>query len=291
MLGRESGTPVRSPHVVDLLPERLRAYPSELLANLTLRELRGKFKRSTLGWLWSIINPLANILVYSVVFGVFLDVVPPVGVPSGLEVYALFLICGLLPWTFLANGLSGSASAIVSNEGLVKKVYFPRWVLPASAVLAWLASFGIEMLVFGAVLLVVGNMILPWLPLVIVLMLFQTTFVLGLGMVLAAVNVYFRDVQHFLAIFLNIWFYATPILYPPDLPPESTELLGIDVPVRALLALNPMAVFVDAYRNLLYDLHAPDLYQWGAIAIGSLATLAFGLWVFHRLEPRLAEEL
>jgi len=108
--------------------------------NLTLRELRGKFKRSTLGWLWSIINPAANIAVYSIVFGVFFNVETPVGDPSGLEVYALFLMCGLIPWTFLSNSLGGAVGSIVGNEGLVKKVYFPRWVLPASSVLSWLAT-------------------------------------------------------------------------------------------------------------------------------------------------------
>lgn len=273
------------------LAQRLRGYPTELLYNLTLRELRGKFKRSALGWLWSIINPIANIAVYSVVFGIFFDVVAPVGDPSGLEAYALFLVAGLLPWTFLANGLSASAGSVVANESLVTKVYFPRSVLPAAAVAAWLASYGIELLVFGVLLLVVGNMILPWVPLVIALMLLQAAFVLGVGMILAAVNVYFRDVQHFLAIFLNMWFYATPVLYPPDLPPERYELLGLDLPVRDLLALNPMAIFVAAYRDLLYHLRFPEPSQWAVLGFGSLATLAVGLLVFSRFEPRLAEVL
>lgn len=277
--------------MADVLARQLRRYPTELLYNLTLRELRGKFKRSALGWLWSIINPLANIAVYSVVFGVFFKVDTPVGDPSDLEVYALFLVAGLLPFTFLSNGLSASTGSVVANESLVKKVYFPRWVLPASAVAAWFASYGIELIVFGVILLVMGNMVLPWVPLVILLMLFQAAFVLGLGMVLSAVNVYFRDVQHFLAIFLNIWFYATPVLYPPDLPPERYTAMGIDIPVHDILALNPMSAFVEAYRDLLYHLRFPDLTQWAALGFGSLATLAVGMVVFSRFEPRLAEVL
>lgn len=274
-----------------LRSQRQHAYPNELLLNLTLRELRGKFKRSTLGWLWSIINPAANIAVYSVVFGVFLALEPPVGDPSGLSIYALFLMCGLIPWTFLSNSLGGAVSAIVGNEGLVKKVYFPRWVLPASSVLAWLASYAVELLVLIAILLVAGNMVLPWFPVLVVLVVLQLAFVLGIGMVLAATNAYFRDIQHFLSIFLNIWFYATPILYPADLPPESKMVFGIEVPIRDLLSLNPMARFVEAYRDVLYHLRMPTLGTMALLAVVSCVTLALGTMAFNRLEANLAEEL
>jgi ABC-2 type transport system permease protein len=273
-----------------LLPDTS-GLPTELLWNLTLRELRSKFKRSALGWLWSVINPLASIAIYTVVFGVFFEVEPPVGDPSGLEVYGFWLVCGLLPWTFLSNGLNGAVASIVGNEGLVKKVYFPRWVLPAASAAAWLASFGVELLVLGVVLLAVGNFVLPWVPVVVVLMALQAVFVLGLGLVVSAANAYFRDVQHFLAIGLNIWFYATPVLYPPDLPPEELTFLGVDIPIRDLLALNPMAPFVDAYRDILYNLRWPALSQWFTMTVIAFASLAVGALVFRRLEPRLAEEM
>ena len=265
--------------------------PTELLWNPTLRELRSKFKRSALGWLWSVINPLASIAIYSVVFGVFFKVNTPVGDPSGLHVYGFFLVCGLLPWTFLANGLNGAAASIVGNEGLVKKVYFPRWVLPAASTVAWLASFGVELIVLGVVLLAVGNMVLAWVPVVIALMALQTAFVLGLGLMLSAANAYFRDVQHFLAIALNIWFYATPIIYPPEQIPEESTLLGVEIPTRSLMQMNPMAIFVDAYRNVLYDLRWPAATQWLAMSAVAAGALALGGLVFRRLEPRLAEEM
>ena len=269
-----------------------RAIPTELLWNLTLRELRGRFKRSTLGWLWSVINPLASIAIYSLVFGVFLDVPPPVGDPSGLHVYGFFLVCGLLPWTYLTNGLNGATASIVVNEGLVKKVYFPRSVLPTASTLAWLAGFGVEMAVLGIVLLAAGNMVVPWIPVVLLLMVLETGFVLGLGLFLSAANAYFRDVQHFLAILLNIWFYATPILYPSDQIPEDFDLLGVTIPLRDLMVtFNPMAVFVDAYRAVLYDLTWPTLNQWAAMLVMSALTLTLGAAAFQRLEPRLAEEL
>jgi lipopolysaccharide transport system permease protein len=265
-------------------------YPTELLWNLTLRELRGKFKRSTLGWLWSVINPLANIAIYTVVFGVLLGVKPEPGDPSGLDIYGFFLVCGLLPWTFLANGLNGAAVSIVGNEGLVKKVYFPRSVLPTASSLAWLASFGVEMIVLGIVLLFAGNFVLPWIPVVIVLMILETGFVLGLGMLLAAANAYFRDVQHFLGIVLNVWFYCTPILFDPDtIEAFDREFMGIKW--RTLLELNPMTQFVHAYRNVLYDLRWPTAGNWIALVLISVVTLALGAAGFRRLEPHLAEEL
>jgi lipopolysaccharide transport system permease protein len=268
-----------------------RSLPNELLLNLTLRELRSKFKRSALGWLWSVINPLTAIVVYSFVFGIFFKAEPPVGDPSGLHSYAFFLVCGLLPWTFLSNGLGGATGSIVANEGLVKKVFFPRWVLPAASTLSWVATFGVELLVLGVVLGLFGNVVLVWVPLVLVVVLVQFVFVLGVGLALSALNTYFRDIQHFLSILLNVWFYATPVIYPIDLPPERAEVLGVDVPVRAIIDANPMTAFVDAYRALLYDLRAPsaatllEIVAWAAVAA------AVGTLVFRRLEPRLAEEL
>jgi len=265
--------------------------PTELLWNLTLRELRSKFKRSALGWLWSIINPLANIAIYALVFGVFFKVEPPVGDPSGLHVYGFFLVCGLLPWTYLTNALSGATQSVTANEGLVKKVYFPRAVLPGASTLAWLASFGVELTVLGVVLLVAGNMIIPWIPVVLVLMALETAFVLGIGMLLAAFNSYFRDVQHFLAIALNIWFYSTPILYPPEQIPVHVKFAGLSIPMREILTLNPMAIFVDAYRDVLYDLRFPTVAQWLALVVVSLGSLVVGGLGFSRLEANLAEEL
>ncbi|HET6665247.1 MAG TPA: ABC transporter permease, partial [Acidimicrobiales bacterium] len=176
-------------------------------------------------------------------------------------------------------------------EGLVKKVFFPRWVLPASSVLSWAASFGVELLVLGVVLAVFGNVVLLSIPMVLLVMAIQTMFVFGLGMFLAAANAYFRDVQHFLAIALNVWFYSTPILIPASEIPERYELLGREIPLRNLFELNPMAAFVDAYRDLLYHLRGPTLATVVEIVLWTVAALIAGLAVFRRLEPRLAEEL
>jgi ABC-2 type transport system permease protein len=270
---------------LSLLPP---AFPKELLANLTQRELKGKFKRTTLGYLWSIINPAVNLAVYAVVFGVFFRATVPTGEPSGLNNYAFFLVCGLLPWTFLVNCLMGCAGSLVANEGLVKKVYFPRSVIPGAVVLSNIVGFLVELAVLCVALLIAGNMVLPWIPVLLLLVVIQSVFAFGLGLLLAVANAYYRDVSHFLAIFTNVWFYATPILYPITLIGDR-EIFG--VPLQSLVELNPMWVFVDAYRDILYNLRFPTLTQWGALTVGSLAMLVIGAAVFRRFEPRLAEEL
>ena len=154
----------------------------ELFYNLTLRELRGKYKRSVLGWLWSLLNPLAIMGIYSLVFAVFLEVPVPIGDPSGLEIFALYLLCGLLPYNFLANSLTGGMSALVGNANLVKKVWFPRELLVASNTSAAGVGLAIEMGLLAVALLVAGNMVLPWIVPVLGLMVLQTIFVLGLAL-------------------------------------------------------------------------------------------------------------
>lgn len=263
----------------------------ELFVNLTLRELRGKYKRSLLGWTWSLLNPLATMLIFTVVFAFFLKVNPPPGNPSHIHAFAFFLLAGLLPWTFLSNGMNGGMGSLIGNSNLIKKVYFPREVLVASNVASWVVSFLIELGVLAVALLIGGHMVLPWLVPVVGLVVVQTVFVIGLGLLLSVLNVYFRDVQHLINIALQIWFYATPIVYPITLVPRHATLLGQRLPLLSLYELNPMVRFVNAYRNCLYDLRLPNLHDVAYIVVVSAATLALGLFVFTRLEPKLAEEL
>jgi ABC-2 type transport system permease protein len=263
----------------------------ELLFNLTLRELRGKYKRSVLGWAWSLINPLATMAIFTLVFLVFLKVDAPPGDPSGLDSFPLYLLCALLPWNLLANGMGGGLISLLANGNLIKKVYFPRESLVAATVVACLVSCAVEMAVLAVVLLIVGNMVLPWLPLVALTLVMQTLFVLGIALALSVLNVYFRDMQYLVGILTQLWFYATPIVYPITLVPEHHEVLGWDVPLRAMYELNPMVGFVTIYRNLLYDLRFPGLGDVVYVTIFSLVTLVLGYLVFQRLESRLAEEL
>ena len=263
----------------------------ELMVNLTLRELRGKYKRSILGWTWSLLNPLATMLIFTVVFKFFLKVDQDPGDPSGLDIFAFFLVVGLLPWNFLSNGVNGSMDVLVGNANLIKKVYFPREVLVGANVASWVVSLLIEMAVLAIALLIAGNFVLPWLVPVLAVLAIQTMFVLGLGLGLSVLNVYFRDVQHLVGIVLQLWFYSTPIVYPPGLVPDSANLFGWRVPLGTLYDLNPMTQFVKAYRNCLYDLRLPSLGTWAYIVGAAAVALAAGLWAFGRLEPKLAEEL
>lgn len=267
------------------------AHVRDLAVNLTLRELKGKYKRSVLGWSWSLLNPLATALIFTMVFKVFFQAQTPPGQPSGLSNFPLWLLCGLLPWNYLANSLNGATESLVANGNLIKKVYFPRQVLVLANVASWMVPLLIEVGVLAALLLAFGNFVLPWLPMVLVLILLQSGFVVGIGLVLGAANVYFRDVKHLIGILLQAFFYATPIVYPLSLVPERAELLGLDVAVRSLYQLNPMVPMVEAYRDVLYDLRFPPVGDLAYVAAWGAGCLAVGLLVFSRLEPRLAEEL
>ena len=263
----------------------------DLLVNLTLRELRGKYKRSVLGWTWSLLNPLATMIIFSLVFGLLLKVPFTVGDPSGLHNYPAFLLCGLLAWNFLSNVMNGSMMALLGNAGLIKKVFFPREVLVFATVAALGWSFIIEIAVLAVFLVLLGNMVLPWLPGVIVLMVLLAVFATGIGLVVAVLNVYFRDLQYLIGIFLQLWFYATPIIYPVNRVPWIFHVGGHALPLRTLYSINPMVGFVGAFRSLLYDMRFPDWTQMGYITLWSAAMLALGFTVFRRFEPRLAEEL
>ena len=268
------------------LPE-LRA-SRELLINLTLRELRGKYKRSLLGWSWSLLNPLATMLVFTVVFRFFLRIDFPPGDPSGLHSFAFALVIGLLPWNFLSNGINGSMTALIGNANLIKKVYFPREVLVMANVASWVVSLLIELSVLAVALMIVGNFVAPWLVPVLVIVAIQTVFVIGIGLALSVLNVYFRDVAHLVGILLQVWFYATPIVYPIGFVQEATKNLGW---AMTLYRLNPMVRFVEAYQDCLYHLRLPTVANVAYLLAAATAALLVGLLVFLRLEPKLAEEL
>lgn len=259
-----------------------------LLINLTLRENRSKYKRSALGWAWSMINPLATMLVFTFVFRLVFRIPPPVGSPSGLSNFGFFLICGLLPWNFLAAGLTGATGSVVANAGLIKKVYFSRAVLPASSVLSWNTNLLIELGVLSVALLFVGQIVFLFLPAALVVIALQMFFVLGIGLALGALNVYFRDIEHFLTILLLLWFYATPIIYPVSFVLESTTIPAWG---KTLYTLNPMVHFLDAYRAIFYDLQSPSPMTFGYMLISAAVTMSFGLWLFSKLEAKFAEEL
>lgn len=263
----------------------------ELVWNLTQRELKGKYKRSVLGWGWSLVNPLATMAIYTLVFRFVLQVKAPPGERTGINVFALWLLCGLLPWNFVSSSISAGIGALVGNGNLIKKVYFPREALVASAVFALVITLGIELGVLAVALLLFGNLVLPWLPALALLVVLLTGFAMGIALGLSVLNVYFRDAQYFVGIFLQLWFYATPILYPVSYVRAKAGMQVFGVSVYTLYQLNPMAQFVEAFRDVLYDLRVPPLHTMVSVTGWAVASLVVGFLAFSRYQGRLAEEL
>lgn len=258
----------------------------ELLWNLTLRELRTKYRRSFLGWAWSMLNPLATMAIYTFVFGTIFGAQAPIGDPSGVKVFALYLLCGLLPWNFFAMVTTTSMGALVGNAGLIRKVAFPRESLVLAQALHALVQFGIEMSLLVVAMVIAGSPVLPWLPVTLGLMLVLAVFATGFGLLVSALNVYFRDLSYLWGIVMQVWFFATPIVYLPSVLEDRVS----GWPER-LLKANPMNGFAEAFRRTLYDGTAPG---WKTVLwlIGSAAVaLTVGWWSFRKLSRRFAEEL
>jgi ABC-2 type transport system permease protein len=255
----------------------------ELFNNLALRELRSKYKRSFLGFAWSLAYPLAMMVVYTLVFKYFLHIRPAPGVPSGLNVFALFLLCALLPWNFFQLSVLSCIGSLTGNESLIKKTYFPREVLPAATVGANVVFHMIEMGLLLVALLAFGNWrAIVYLPFVVLLTLLMCLFSLGFGLMLSAINVYFRDVQHFMGILFLAWLYLTPIIYPITYVPARYQ---------TLLKINPMTDATLSYRAAWYDGTHPGWLELLYFAAWAIGMMVVGWIVFNRLEAGLAEEL
>jgi len=257
----------------------------ELILNLTVRELKVRYKNSILGFVWALLNPLGMMLVFTFVFTVL--------VPSGnIEKYPVFLLSGLLPWNFFSSGVMTSTSSVVANSNLVKKVYFPREVLPISSVLANLVNFLLALLVLFALLIVFRVRLSPYLWMLPIVILVQTCFILGIALVLSAVNVFYRDTLMVMDVVMLAWFFLTPVLYPIEILPRSYQVFGITLDIhRMMYILNPMASLIAAYRDLLYWGYRTRLDFFLRTAVTAVAVLAFGYWFFLRYSSRFAEEV
>lgn len=267
-------------------PVKRVAAAHELLWNLTLRELRTKYRRSVLGWGWSMMNPLATVAIYTFVFGHLFKAEAPVGVNSEIKVFALYLLCGLLPWNFFMLVTNTGMNSLLSNAALVRKVAFPREVLVFANSLHGIVQFGIEMGLLTVALLIAGSIFVPWVPVVLVQMMLLALFASGLALGLAAANVYFRDLGYLWQIFSQVWFFATPIVYTPG-------LIEGRVPgwVEAILTVNPMSVFAQGFRRSMYDSTFPGWDNLAACATVAVVAMVLGWSLFTRLSRRFAEEL
>src|SRR2546426_10799472 len=266
----ESGRNTLPPVIADL---RTLVDRRQLLVDFAWRELRARYKGSALGFAWNFVNPLLQLVVFWILFGVVLRTRPITA--SGEQLYAIFLFVGLLPWTFFATSLQSGASAILANGPLVKKVRMPLQLLPAASVLSALANFLLSFLVLLAVLAIFGPRHpegLVWIPLLVAL---QIVMNLGFAYLLSALGVFFRDVQHILGILLLAWYFLTPVLFPVAILADKPEQLQ-------LLYLNPMTAVIVAYQPALLAGVPP---QWDALAYSPLfaaAAFILGFWYFDR---------
>lgn len=258
----------------------------ELLWNLTLRELRTKYRRSLLGWSWSMLNPLATVAIYGFVFGVLFESNIPPGDPSGLRGFGYFLLCALLPWNFFSLIANLGMSSISNNAGLVRRVAFPREVLVFSNVLHACVQFSIELGLLAIVLLIAGSPILPWLPAVILTTILLAVFASGFALALSTLSVFFRDITYLWSIFIQVWFFLTPVVYSPDLVVDRVPNWA-----RVMLELNPMAAFVSTYRDFLYDASMPSLKNVGIMVSTAVISIVSGWAIFSKLGRRLPEEV
>lgn len=252
----------------------------ELLFSLTKKELKVKYRGSVLGFFWSFLNPILIMLVYSFVFSMVLR--------QGIKEFAIFLLCALLPFNFFSNSVNYGANSIISNANLVKKIYFPKEIIPLSIVLSNLINFLLELVILFIVLAIFKYqfyMYLYWLPLVIFVQIFLVS---GFTLLVSSLNVLFRDLQHLVSILMMVWFFGTPIIYPLSMVPERFQYW---------MQINPMAVFSTFYRDIFYFVKYPDGFYIPPpdiilICVGiSLGFFFLGYFVFKKIEPRFAEEV
>lgn len=246
----------------------------ELLKTNIQKEIRGKYKGAWLGILWSFLNPLLMLMVYSFVF--------PYIMRAQIPNYTMYLMTALMPWNFFTLTVANSSFAVISSGSILKKVYFPREILPISIVLSNVVNFLITFIII-IVFLIISGIGLSWTILLFpVVLLVQTLLMFGIAFILSSITVYARDVEHIVNVFVMALFYATPIVYTIDMLPAKFQ---------TILYLNPMTPIIDAYRNVLFYQQLPNFTSLGIVTIVSIAILIFGLWIFRKLEKGFVEEL
>ena len=245
-----------------------------LIRNLVSKQLHLKYRGSALGFLWSLLNPLTMVLVYTLVFRYIMRV--PV------ENYALFLVAGVIHWEFFSAAMSDSTGAIIENRDLIRKINFPTIILPASQVIFELIQLGLAFAAFMLIYLVFGGS-LWWGHLLYPVALFiQFVFVLGISALISASTVFLRDLQHLVQIALRLMFWLTPIVYPLTSVPAGTA---------PFFQINPMTSYVVIYRALLYDKAWPGMFWWVSAIGFAVVSFAIGVSLFTFLSPRFAEEV
>jgi lipopolysaccharide transport system permease protein len=250
-----------------------------LLKELVRRDFQGRYAGSVLGFAWSLVQPLWQLVLFTFVFSTVMKVAP-IGTRTGH--FAIFLFGGLLPWTALHEGVLRASTAITDNSSLVKKLRFPSEILVLAVVLAALLHQAIAAAVFVAVLLFLGELSWRGLPLLLLAVPLQVGLTLGLGLVVASVHVFFRDTAQLLGMGLNIWFYLTPIVYPLAMVPAR---------FRSWLEWNPLTTLVGLYRQAFLGGETAWVPGAARLAVVAAVLVSGGFWLFRSLKPAFVDEI
>lgn len=247
----------------------------DMIINLVKRDIKSQYKGSVLGFFWMFLNPLLQLIVYTVVFSTIMT--------TGVDKFYLFLFVALVPWIFFSTCLSGGTSLIFSQQDIVKKIYFPREVLPLSFTISQFVNMVLSFIIVILVVLVSGVKIniLAWLFLPFI-MFVEFLLALGTTYLVSSLTVYFRDLQHIMVIISMVWMYMTPVLYPMDYVPKSYLLL---------FYINPMTSIVNSYRDVLYYGKMPDVLNLSIAAVMGIVIWILGHMVFAKLQRHFVEEL
>jgi ABC-type polysaccharide/polyol phosphate export permease len=257
----------------------------ELVRNLVWRDLKARYKNSVLGFLWSLVNPLLMMAVFTFVFTVMMP-------NNNIDKFPVFVLCALLPWNWFTTSVMGATHSIVGNAHLIKKVYFPREVLPISVVLSNMINFLLALSVLFAMMLLFQVRFTAWALLLPVVILIQLVFTLGLAFILGTLNVFYRDTGVIMEVVLLAWFFLTPIFYPIDVLPAHRILFGFDLDLHRLAYIvNPMASLIATYRVILYSGAPPAFDFLVRTVVTALIVLALGYLFFNRYSRVFGEEV
>jgi len=250
-----------------------------LLEEFIGREIKGRFIGSVAGIFWTLIHPIVNIVVYYFIFSMVMRIQVKIE-ETGTDSFFVFFLSGFFPWLMFAESLSKSVGVLIENANLITKVVFPVELLPVGVVLSGAIINGVGMYFFLLYLIVIGYAHLTWLYLPL-LILTQLFFISGICYLLAALCVFIRDMREILGIILMVWFYATPIIYPASMIPEF---------LRPVIAINPMSMFVELYRNILL-IHRFSWMEFGLVGSFSAMSYILGAWFFMRAKPAFGDVL
>lgn len=238
-----------------------------LMKELVVRDLKIKYRRSFLGYVWSLLNPLLMMTVMTVVFSYMFRF----DIPN----YPLYLICGQTLWTFFNESTNMAMHSVLQNGTLIRKVYIPKYIFPISRVLSSFVTMGFSLVAILIVMLVTRVPVSIEMLMIPVPLVFLLIFCMGMGMILSALSVYFRDIVHLYGVLTMAWMYVTPIFYPVSALPEE---------VAVFLSLNPMHHFISFFRELVLYASVPAVNVWLSCIVSSITVFAVGVFVFHKLQ-------